>query len=567
MAFGSPAYASAPSRPRFSLLGIGLTFFTLLLTTLCILATYSYQELNKNLSRHADKRVERIDRIFASAISSMKQLEVTGTTCDSDTVGALVNASLASAVVKQFYFATNANGPQVCSANAKESDAVANLLAQEFAEVKREKINVNIKVVPNSYGDLLLTRRFRFGMDGMYAAQIPATLIRDLLSLNASIDEPRSRLVRSDGVGLINAGWEDQPPQTKTDWVLEQRRHSDVLPISVVARASSKQLVTGVYQSTFTAITLALLLTMFITIGVNQRVARQSSVESRLLRALRLRQFEPVVQPIVDCETGRCLGGEVLMRQQHPVRGLLGPAEFLDVAEQTGLIHAMSMLIITKARDRLAPLIKKDPSLYFTFNITASQLQRPGFADLLESLFDDQSLPPTNVMLELVERDVVDDASRSTLEQLRERGFRIAIDDFGTGQSSLALVSSMQFDVLKIDKEFVQAVDSESIHRSVLSSISDLAARLGVRCVAEGVETVAQHQFLISQGVDAIQGYLIASPMPITDFEQWLESNRGVARYATDTGAVIIERHAVPPAAMSHNEPQSVRRRAAETVL
>jgi sensor c-di-GMP phosphodiesterase-like protein len=525
-------FSAAPKAPRFSWLGIGLTFSAFVLAALGTAALYSYQELNQKLILHADKRIERIDRIFNSSLTQMEQLEAAGIQCNAAAQAALLESSLTSPVVKRFYFAANVNGPVVCSAGGLENESVTNLLLNEFKEVKPEKIDVNIKVVPNSYGDLLLTRRFRFDKNGLYAAQIPAMLMRDLISLNASIDEPRTRLVRSDGIELTGADWQEPSAQVQKEWVIEQRRHSDVLPISVVARASSNVVIGSVYQSAFFAITLALLLTMLVTMGLNQRLARQASVEVRLLQAIRKRQFEPVVQPIVDCETGRCLGGEVLMRQQHPVRGLIGPEEFLDVAEQTDLIHAMSMLIITKARDRLAPLVKADPSLYFTFNVTASQLQRPGFADLLVTVFDEQSLPPSNVMLELVERDAVDDASRAALEGLREYGFRVAIDDFGTGQSSLALVSTMQFDVLKIDKEFVQAVDSDSIHRSVLSSIADLAARLGVRCVAEGVETVAQHQFLISQGVDAIQGYLIAKPMTIAKFLRWYESNRENARYA-----------------------------------
>lgn len=536
---GAAELSAAPKAPRFSWLGIGFTFAAFVLTTLVIMALYSYQELNQNLGRHADKRIERLDRIFTSSLTQMQQLESVGLGCNEAAQAALLQASLTSPVVKRFYLATNAGGPVVCSAQGLDNDSVSELLLGQFAEIKPDRIDVNIEVVPNSYGDLLLTRRFRADRSGLHAAQIPATLMRDLLSLNASVDEPRTRVVRSDGIELTSADWEEPSAQKTNEWVIEQRRHSEVLPISVISRASSNVVLASVYRSTFSAITLAILLTMLVTMGLNQRLARQSSVELRLLQAIRKREFEPVVQPIVDCETGRCLGGEVLMRQQHPVRGLIGPAEFLDVAEQTDLIHPMSMLIITKARDRLAPLVKTDPTLYFTFNVTASQLQRPGFADLLESVFDVQSLPPSNVMLELVERDVVDDASRATLDQLRERGFRVAIDDFGTGQSSLALVSTMQFDVLKIDKEFVQAVDSDSIHRSVLSSIADLAARLGVRCVAEGVETVAQHQFLISQGVDAIQGYLVAKPMTIDEFLRWYESNRGVARYAASDANIV----------------------------
>ena len=129
-------------------------------------------------------------------------------------------------------------------------------------------------------------------------------------------------------------------------------------------------------------------------------------------------------------------------------------------------------------------------------------------------------------MIELVERDAVDTQTRAALNDLRGRGYRIAIDDFGTGQSSLALITTISFDTLKIDREFVRSIDEESVNRPVLNAIIDLSRELNVYTIAEGVESEAQFQFLVDQGVHAVQGFLFARPMPISEFVPWLENNQ-----------------------------------------
>jgi EAL domain-containing protein (putative c-di-GMP-specific phosphodiesterase class I) len=257
-------------------------------------------------------------------------------------------------------------------------------------------------------------------------------------------------------------------------------------------------------------------------------VWRQAMVRSRLARrierALRKRQFVPFVQPIVDMATGRCIGGEVLMRWAHPERGILPPGEFIDEAERTGLIVGMSTLVMERAAHRLAPLAQAHPALYFSFNITAGQLRRPHFASELADIFNADTLPRAQVLLELTEREALDPLTQRTVRALHAAGWRIAIDDFGTGQSSLAALERLPIDRLKIDRAFVSAVGEQTARRPVLDAIIGLARELGVRLVAEGVETQAQWDYLAQRQVASAQGYLISRPLALDAFGRWFEA-------------------------------------------
>jgi len=264
---------------------------------------------------------------------------------------------------------------------------------------------------------------------------------------------------------------------------------------------------------------------------------RRARLVHRLERALRERQFEPWVQPIVDLSTGRCVGGEVLMRWVHPQRGIVAPGEFIEVAEQTGLIGGVSQLVRTRAAHRLAPLARQHRKLYFSFNLTPDQLRAPRIAQILADLFNPDTLPREQVLLELTEREIVDPATQGALTALHRAGWHIAIDDFGTGHSSLALLARLPIQRLKIDRAFVASIGARSASRPVLDGIIGLARELDIRLIAEGVETQDQWDYLAARGVGSAQGYLMARPMPLPAFEQWLAGHPPATAVVGEPGA------------------------------
>ena len=339
-------------------------------------------------------------------------------------------------------------------------------------------------------------------------------------------DLPDNRLrivARSSGGGsLVLAGprsaWRSSPA------LMTAQTRSSRHDVSVAAEVSKAQYFAAAWRHSAWAALWVLLITGAVVAWVWRRAVVRSRLRHRLEHALRKRQFEPFVQPIVDLRSGRCVGGEVLMRWAHPVRGVLGPAEFIEEAERTGLILGMSDLVMTLAAHRLATLAQADPTLYFSFNVTPGQLREAAFPARLNEIFRPDTLPQQQVILELTERDFMDPHAKRTLIGLRADGWRIAIDDFGTGQSSLATIESLPIDRIKIDRAFVSTIEEQTVNRPVLDAIIALAAELKVGLIAEGIETQAQWDYLAARGVASAQGYLMARPMPISQFLTWLQA-------------------------------------------
>lgn len=287
-----------------------------------------------------------------------------------------------------------------------------------------------------------------------------------------------------------------------------------------------------------------------------QHTLRQARLRHRIEQGLRKRQFEPWVQPIVDLQTGRCLGGEVLMRWNHPERGILGPASFIEEAERTGLVLGMSDLVMGRAAHLLAPLAQQNPGLYFSFNVTPGQLRQADFAQQLGRIFNASTLRREQVLLEVTEREFVDAEATRALMALNAAGWRLAIDDFGTGHSSLASLEQLPIDRIKIDRAFVKTIDEQTVKRPVLDAIIALAQQLDVRLIAEGIETKSQWDYLAARGVYSAQGFLMAKPMAIPDFLRWLAEQQ--AADVPVAGAVVTVRPGAATTAVTAGSVDSI---------
>jgi EAL domain-containing protein (putative c-di-GMP-specific phosphodiesterase class I) len=274
------------------------------------------------------------------------------------------------------------------------------------------------------------------------------------------------------------------------------------------------------------------------------RTVQRARITYRLERALRKRQFIPFLQPIISMHDGRCIGAEVLMRWQHPERGIVAPGEFIEAAERSGLIGPMSELVMTRTAARLASLAQANPHLYFSFNLTPAQLRAQGFDEWLNRCFNTDTLPRGQVLLEVTERDAVEDGSRDALWNLHQQGWRLAIDDFGTGHSSLALLETLPIDCLKIDRAFVKTIGQDTTQAPVLDSIVQLAGRLKMKLIAEGIETREQWNYLAQSQVHAAQGFLMARPMAMADFVDWQAQHEAQNAAQRRAAAVLADQDA-----------------------
>jgi diguanylate cyclase (GGDEF)-like protein len=266
------------------------------------------------------------------------------------------------------------------------------------------------------------------------------------------------------------------------------------------------------------------------------------SVENDLRRAIRQGQLRLFYQPIVHIDTGQIAGFEALVRWQHPVRGLLSPADFIPPAEDTGLIVPLGRCVLGEACLQAAAWQRRRSPhrpLRMSVNVSAKQLQYPGWAAEVASTLAESGLEPGHLVLEITESVLMEDAEASAgpLEELRRLGVRVAIDDFGTGYSSLGYLRRLPVDILKIDKSFIDGV-AKGPHESALArAVVKLARTLGLDAVAEGVTDRRQLAELRRLRCPYGQGYFFSRPQPPEVVAELLELSSLPADGAT-TGEV-----------------------------
>jgi EAL domain-containing protein (putative c-di-GMP-specific phosphodiesterase class I) len=252
--------------------------------------------------------------------------------------------------------------------------------------------------------------------------------------------------------------------------------------------------------------------------GMHTRLTRQVAIESGLRKALAAGQMFLVYQPIVDLRTGRMISAEALLRWEHPQLGLVPPAEFIPIAEESGLIVPIGDWVLREACRQLVEW-QRDPQgrAPETVSVNISRVQLALGSRLLvriREILAETGLRPGCLQLEVTEREVMRDpgATRSLLRELREIGVRLAMDDFGTGTSSLACLREYPFDIIKIDRAFVgDLADSRNVLAVIHATIA-LVDNLGMSSVAEGVEEASQAAILESLGCQYAQGYFFSRP-------------------------------------------------------
>jgi len=256
----------------------------------------------------------------------------------------------------------------------------------------------------------------------------------------------------------------------------------------------------------------------------------QLSLLGELRNAVEHDELRLVFQPKIDMATQRVAGAEVLVRWQHPTRGLLGPAAFVAFAEQTGFIRRLTRWVLDRAIAQGAEWHRAGRSLPLAVNISADDIADPRLDTRVAGLLTRHQLPPSLLTLELTETSFIEDPERAlrVLESLAALGVHLSIDDFGTGYSSLSLLARMPVHELKIDRSFVQGLETDAEFGAVVRSAIDMGHSLGLKVVAEGIETEISAKRLKSFGCNIAQGYLYSPPLSCRDLETWLTGKEHV---------------------------------------
>jgi diguanylate cyclase (GGDEF)-like protein len=258
---------------------------------------------------------------------------------------------------------------------------------------------------------------------------------------------------------------------------------------------------------------------------MDQRMKERHALHADLHHALATDQFSLAYQPQGDLRSGRFVSVEALLRWRHPQRGLVSPALFVPILEETGLINEVGTWVLRKALADFAQWRQAGlPFERVAVNVSARQLLDPGFVDLVTAALADAGLAGHDLEIELTEASLIEDlrSANVALTLLRQLGVKAALDDFGTGYSSLAYLNELAFDTLKIDRAFVVNLPTEK-SVAIAKAIIAVANALGKTVVAEGIETQLQHDQLRALGCDLGQGYLLSKPLGNAELIAWAE--------------------------------------------
>ena len=261
----------------------------------------------------------------------------------------------------------------------------------------------------------------------------------------------------------------------------------------------------------------------FFEAGMDARAQSRRKIEVELRDAIRNDVLKPYYQPLVDLSSGRITGFEALVRWPHPDRGMVSPGEFIPVAEETGLINALGVMMLRRACTDAA---QWPDDVCVAVNLSPAQFRTSNLLSIVMDTLKQSGLSPKRLELEITETLLLEKSSQvlASLHALRALGVRISMDDFGTGYSSLSYLRSFPFDKIKVDQSFVRGLDSNRDAQAIIRSIASLGKGLGVTITAEGVETEAELCCLRAEGCHEGQGFLFSRARPNAEIVELLKA-------------------------------------------
>ncbi|MCC6196563.1 MAG: EAL domain-containing protein [Burkholderiales bacterium] len=261
----------------------------------------------------------------------------------------------------------------------------------------------------------------------------------------------------------------------------------------------------------------------FFTADMNARVQLRLQLETDMRRGLMDDEFFLLYQPLIEMQTGRACAVEALLRWRDPERGIIAPAEFIPVAEESGMIQALGARVLRDACRQVVQWHRMDMPLRLSVNLSVQQLQHDSWLSVVEEALAGSGLHPRHLDLEITESVIITHPEKAvaTLVRMKQMGVSITVDDFGTGYSSLSYLARLPIQGVKIDQRFVHGLDKNRNDEAIAQAIIALSHSLGLRCIAEGVETPAQFNFLKSHGCEEAQGFLISHPLSEKELRSW----------------------------------------------
>lgn len=291
------------------------------------------------------------------------------------------------------------------------------------------------------------------------------------------------------------------------------------LSVNIITPKSSALYVVGDLK-VVAAIACAGFVVLLVAVGVWLSWRPESEAQEDFVAAIKRGEFIPYYQPVVDIETGRLKGCEVLMRWQRPDGQLVSPGQFMDYAERNGYIFDMTRHIMRRTVEEVGDMYDENPDYKLSINLFAGHFRDREIVSDLKKIYANSKISFQQIVVEVTERYPLEDIdlARKIMAEIQALGVRVALDDVGTGHGGMAYLQKLGVDIIKIDKMFIDTIGDDDSSTTIVDSMVELADNLGMGIIAEGIEQQEQVDRLIELGVTAAQGYFFAPPMPARDY-------------------------------------------------
>jgi len=469
------------------------------------------------------------------SIAALQDLSARGVdSCKPAHVEAMRQAALLTGPIKQVMLIAP-NGDTLCT---DTSGLAARLEVLTSVATAMPDIVLEVAKLPARGERFLRVRKIGQPDKPALAALVLASLLLPQTSAQAGRSLGATRIAMADGTLLGDSGMTPDPATLGAQFSdsLRSKQYPLVMTVSmprsgVVANHDDLRRIGIVITGGIALVILlfALLLT--------KRQPPDPNVE--MARAIRDDEFVPYYQPVVDLQSGRLLGAEVLVRWRAPDGTMIEPGAFVLLLESSGLVLEFTRKLMRRVRKELAGAVGPRPYMSIAFNVAPRHFDDALILHDVATIFDGSGIRLSQMVLELTERHEVADLTnmRRTIAALQRVGCKVAIDDVGTGHSGLSYILKLGVDIIKMDKMFVEAIGSEGHSKAIIETLIDLAKNMRMEIIAEGVETFDQVTYLRERGIGAAQGYVFAPPLPAGTFLQLLEAMDPIADAAGQSSA------------------------------
>lgn len=496
--------------------GIPMVLFNYWLNNLILTQT------RDDVDSTARRSITLAERQIGQAMGLLDQLANSGVaTCSEEHIAELRRANLHASGITEFSIIDQA-GRTLCS---DLGIALRHRIVLTTAPVADSTMVMDVMALDDKPQRMLRIRR-PIGANSI-AALIPGDLLITKISTQGGLLlNAHGRIATADGTVLATVG-----PVTEFgnpfDSLVVSTLASKRFGINVTMTRPSSMLSRGQEEIRFLgSMVNGVIAVALLAIGILVPWRQRKNPVAEIERALKAGEFVPYYQPVVDITTGRLRGCEVLMRWRKADGTIVPPAAFIPLAESSGLIMEMTRSLMRKVAQELGPVSEIRPTLRIGFNLAAEHFSNDSIVEDVRKIFEHSQVKLTQIVLEVTERQPLDDLgqARRVIGALQDLGVRIAIDDIGAGHSGLSYILKLGVDIIKIDKMFVDALGTESSSTAIIETLVELARNMDIEIIAEGVETFEQVIALREHGIQAVQGYVFAPPLPGASFLRLLEA-------------------------------------------